>query len=194
MGKFIDLTGQKINKWIVLCRDVQEENNRLRKNGIPTDTFWICQCECGTIKSLYGCHLRQNRTQSCRKCSESKHKHRLNSRIWGRIRYNAKCRNLEFNLDKQFLYDLLYIKQKCKCALSGLDINIANTIKEDQHGVTTASLDRIDSKKGYIYDNVQWVHKDINFMKQEFNQEYFIEVCKKISQYVNTIGSTNHTD
>ena len=44
----------------------------------------------------------------------------------------------------------------------------------------TASIDRIDSNKGYIEDNVVWVHKDINIMKNKFSKEYFLMLCKKI--------------
>ena len=47
----------------------------------------------------------------------------------------------------------------------------------------TASLDRIDSKKGYIEGNIQWVHKDINRMKWAFNEDYFIKLCNNIYQY-----------
>jgi hypothetical protein len=46
----------------------------------------------------------------------------------------------------------------------------------------TASLDRIDSSKGYCEDNVQWVHKDINRMKNTFDQDYFISLCKLIAE------------
>ena len=37
------------------------------------------------------------------------------------------------------------------------------------------SLDRIDSSKGYEENNVQWVHKDINLMKNKYDNKYFIE-------------------
>jgi hypothetical protein len=40
----------------------------------------------------------------------------------------------------------------------------------------------IDSYKGYIEGNIQWVDKHVNKMKNEFDQDYFIEICKKISQ------------
>jgi len=44
----------------------------------------------------------------------------------------------------------------------------------------TASLDRIDSSKGYIEGNVQWVHRKINMMKQSYTQEEFIELCQAV--------------
>lgn len=37
------------------------------------------------------------------------------------------------------------------------------------------SLDRINNDKGYVRDNVQWVHKDINFMKGKLTNETFLK-------------------
>jgi len=50
-----------------------------------------------------------------------------------------------------------------------------------------ASLDRIDSSIGYVNDNVQWVHKDINMMKRIYTQEYFIYLCKLVSENNNIV-------
>lgn len=46
----------------------------------------------------------------------------------------------------------------------------------------TASLDRIDSSRGYEIDNIQWVHKDVNKMKMGLSQNEFIDICKIISK------------
>lgn len=70
----------------------------------------------------------------------------------------------------------IFIKQNKKCALSGIILRIDSTNKYN-----TASIDRIDSSKGYEIDNVQWVHKHVNFMKRIYSQQYFIEICKKIA-------------
>ncbi|MCZ2224271.1 MAG: hypothetical protein LC122_11665 [Chitinophagales bacterium] len=102
--------------------------------------------------------------------------------IWKRINNNAKISKSLVEVDKKTCYDLL-VKQNFKCALSGLDIIVAKTYKDFMLNKTTASLDRIDSNGNYAIDNIQWVHKDINFIKQNFNQKYFIELCKKISDY-----------
>lgn len=73
----------------------------------------------------------------------------------------------------------MYLKQNNKCALSGMSIGWSKT------GLTaTASIDRIDSSEGYLMENVQLVHKDVNFMKQQFDQTYFIEMCKAIADKV----------
>ena len=39
-----DLTGKKFGLWTVLYRDTEKHNTR--------DVRWICECECGTIKSV----------------------------------------------------------------------------------------------------------------------------------------------
>ena len=52
--------------------------------------------------------------------------------------------------------------------------------KGRMENVQTASLDRIDSTKSYNVGNVQWVHKDINFMKGSLSENKFIEYCNLI--------------
>ena len=85
---------------------------------------------------------------------------------------------------KEFLYGLLYTQQSNKCALSGLPISISNTVKGDMNrGETTASLDRINSTKGYSRDNVQWVHKTVNKMKMDLDESEFIGMCKAIASH-----------
>lgn len=69
----------------------------------------------------------------------------------------------------------LWLSQNKKCNLSGLEIDF---IKRE-NGIT-ASIDRIDSNKDYTLENVQLVHKDVNLMKNYFNQNYFINICKLI--------------
>lgn len=65
------------------------------------------------------------------------------------------------------------MKQHRKCNLSGVELEFDKT--------NSASLDRIDNTKGYTLENVQWVHKDINRMKNVFSQDYFIDMCHRIA-------------
>lgn len=64
MGKMIDMTGWKMSEHgqpnsilTVLHRDF--EFDKIRTNE---SIRWICQCECGTIKSISGTELRRKRT------------------------------------------------------------------------------------------------------------------------------------
>lgn len=47
----------------------------------------------------------------------------------------------------------------------------------------TASLDRIDSSKGYVVGNVQWVHKDVNTVKWDLTLDNFFRVCKMVVEH-----------
>jgi len=174
-----DLHDKEFEGWVVLRRDDAKKDN----------AYWICRCRrCGLEKSVNGSHLRRGKSLSCRKCSESKHKGRLNSRIWHRMLWHAKKRQIPVDLGdakeaRRYLYDLLYKTQRCRCALTGLPIGLSNTIAGDQHGETTASIDRVDSSKGYTKDNVQWVHKWVNAMKWDLSQDEFITLCEAVVRH-----------
>jgi hypothetical protein len=71
----------------------------------------------------------------------------------------------------------LWIAQDKKCALSGVSIGFYDDGKNH-----TCSIDRIDSLKDYTIDNIQLVHKDVNIMKNKFDQNYFINICHKIAE------------
>lgn len=57
MAKAIDLTGQKFGRLTVLYRDPKKDKSRQAR--------WICQCECGNIKSYLSSALRSGGTVSC---------------------------------------------------------------------------------------------------------------------------------
>lgn len=79
-------------------------------------------------------------------------------------------RILDFNLTKRYLWTL-FRRQNRVCAYTGLALIL------HPRSERTASVDRIDSTKGYIKGNVQWVHKDINMMKGSLSHERFMELC-----------------
>lgn len=57
MGRpLIDLTGKKFGYLTVL------ELDKTRKSNVK---YWKCQCECGTIKSVQGGHLKDGTSTSC---------------------------------------------------------------------------------------------------------------------------------
>lgn len=56
-------------------------------------------------------------------------------------------------------------------------------------GMTRESLDRIDSSKGYIPGNIQWVHKDVNSLKSNFDEEESIKWCTMIAEYRGHAGT-----
>jgi hypothetical protein len=92
----------------------------------------------------------------------------------------AAKRGIEVSVSKEYVFNLLE-GQGYKCALSGEDIALAHGRNAFMHGRKTASIDRIDSSKGYISENIQWVHKDINRMKGPMSQDDFLNWCRKVA-------------
>jgi hypothetical protein len=101
--------------------------------------------------------------------------------LWGQIKRGSrrKSRTLPFEISMNYVWEL-YKKQNGICALSGVKLSMPLSHRDKSY---TASLDRIDSSKGYIEGNVQWVHKDVNIMKQDLPDEVFVDWCKKISYH-----------
>ena len=86
-------------------------------------------------------------------------------------------RGLIFDITLDVMWSKLE-KQNHKCALSGVQIEFGKMTSKIP---TTASLDRIDSNRGYTVDNIQWVHKWINKMKMHLDESQFIEWCCKVA-------------
>lgn len=145
--------------------------------------FTMVRCDCGHEQNASCAKWKRNEYIQCRLCKiKGKNNyawngiHEISGDFLYKIRSNAKRIGVEYSLTKDFLWNL-FIQQNRKCSLSGMDLWFKSPNK-----LQTASLDRIDSSKGYIVGNVQWIHKDINRMKNEFSQNYFIDVCKRISR------------
>lgn len=109
----------------------------------------------------------------------------ISNKYWSNIKNNAKIRNLEFNISIEYVNELL-IQQNFKCKLSGVEITPPNLSKNsDLRG--TASLDRIDSTKGYIINNIQWIHKDLQDMKMDKTDQEFIQWCNIITNFQSSL-------
>ena len=104
----------------------------------------------------------------------------IHMNYWASLKTGAKKRNLEFSISIEYGWQL-FLKQNKKCAISNLDLNFRTSCSDKKS--QTASLDRIDSSKGYIEGNVQWVHKKINTIKWDLDQKEFIELCYKITDF-----------
>ncbi len=159
------IVGNRFNDWTVVSNDVKYING-IRK--------YLCKCKCGKLEYLTAGNLKNNRTKRCRSCSSSGENNGFFTGykdLPGAYFYRIikRCTNQKkFNIKD--LYNL-YIKQNKKCAITKLDISFKDK---------TASLDRIDSSKEYTLSNVHWVHKDVNIMKNGYELNYFLWICKLI--------------
>ena len=166
-----ELTGRRFFHWLVLERTLQNRSNNV---------VWKCKCDCGKVVDVIAGNLLRGISKSC----GCKSRHRLgkenkcwkgfeeiSGRYWNIIINNAIKRKIVFDVNIEYIWNL-FLKQNRRCYLSNVNI-IFSTRPQEQ----TASLDRIDSSKGYIEGNVQWVHKEINEMKWDSDQNRFIEWC-----------------
>lgn len=99
------------------------------------------------------------------------------SSVFNKIKNNAKRRKIEFNITLEDMGDL-FEKQNGKCALTGMKLTLKKSLNDK---TSTASLDRIDNKKGYLKDNIQWIYRPINFMKGILDENEFIYYCEQVA-------------
>lgn len=174
----INHSGKIYGKWTLINRVPSISNKKHVYN---------CKCECGTINQISYYNLMHNISLGCKKCTAKLGKNSkrwngfgdISGDYWYTISHNnlRRAKKLEFNITKEQAWNL-FLMQNRKCALTGLDLII--NFRENNHN---ASLDRIDSDKGYVINNIQWVHKDINMMKNEYGEKYFIYMCQLVNQY-----------
>ena len=164
--KHIPEVGKHFGNWEVV-------DSTIYRRTTNRESYWKVKCKCGSIETRAASHLVNGKTSSCRSCAATVNS--FEQSYFNKIIERALKSNFEFNLTLEYLLSIF----NSKCALSDLDIEF----KKDWKGISeqTASLDRIDNTKGYILGNVQWVHKQVNFMKGTMKQEDFISFCKLIS-------------
>jgi len=166
----VELTGRKFGKWEVLKRA------EFTKNGSQA---WWCRCECGTEKKVVQSNLLQGLSTMCRDCAFKPLPYPLGEvpyPYWREIYLGALERGLAVLISPKEAYALLE-RQGFKCALSGVPIQLPKDIKDTQ----TASLDRINSAVDYCMDNLQWVHRDVNYMKNVFSTSHFVNFCRLVA-------------
>jgi len=187
--------GQKIS--YLTIKDIYRKNTSNGKERKPSNRkFYLCLCDCGNEVERRDDYLkkciRDNIISSCG-CKHPtkrtgidnpgwKGHGRISGYYFGCITGKARKKNWTMTITKKYIWDL-YLKQNKKCALTGMDIEIKESKRSSEVDEMTASLDRIDSMKGYVPGNVQWVHKDINRMKNNYDQDYFLEMCTNVANH-----------
>lgn len=86
------------------------------------------------------------------------------------VRKNAALREIEFDLTVENLKNL-WDGQVGKCPYTGLEMRLAPAWRQRKFSPYSVSLDRIDSSKGYVAGNIEFVCLAVNYAKNRFSQE-----------------------
>ena len=168
----LNLKDKKFGKLIAI------ESLRREKYGY----IWKCKCECGNFCERLATKLNLGLTTSCGCALKREGKYNwsgykdITGFFWACLLANAKTRKIKVDITIQDAWNQ-YIKQNKKCVLTD-EILIFSSKWNLRDG--NASLDRIDSTKGYAKDNIQWVHKVINKMKMNMSDKDLIKWAEKI--------------
>lgn len=175
--------GKKYKHWTVLEGPISDKNQNL---------LWKVQCDCGKINFHPGRFiLDPDHYFQCRECADKERNDRpllelddgtlskLGVCRFNKIKRGALSRNIEFDVTIDYLWKL-FLEQKQICAITG---DYLKTIKE-------ASLDRIDSQRGYVEGNVQWVTKQANLSKHTMTMDELYCFCRKVLNHANQQPST----
>lgn len=149
-------------------------------------TKWRCKCYCGKEIALCLWELRLKDEKHSGTCGCGCYKKgntsplwkghgEISSRFWHNIKNNSKARGHKFEITIEEAWNIFTLQEK-RCPLSGEELTFAT----QTYTLGSASLDRIDSTKGYTIDNIQWVHKTINSMKWDLSRDRFIELCRLV--------------
>jgi len=160
-----------------------------KNRGRGKSRVWLCLCDCGNKKIVKGNYLKHGTVKSCgcikyltkNKSSTWKGYGDISGKFFRQIKASAIIRNIPFKLTIEKIWNL-FLEQKKRCALTDIELNFQS------RGCVpdgTASLDRIDSSKGYVIGNIQWIHKDVNRMKSDLSNGKFLGYCELIYKQKN---------
>ena len=93
---------------------------------------------------------------------------------------SANIKKMKCNLTKEFLISL-WESQKGKCSYTGITLHLP-TYKHEK-SPRKASLDRIDSSKGYEQGNVEYVCVFVNLGKNGYSRESIKSILKESKEF-----------
>lgn len=152
VNRSVDISGQRFGRLVV----VEQVESCVTHNG--KDSKWKCICDCGNEKITRGRLLRDGTTQSCG-CLRLERLRAKNTKPYGIASFNqiladyksnAKKRNQTFDLTVEQTKDLM----SQNCHYCGIEPNQINGKHYSNGSFIYNGIDRMDSNKGYIENNV----------------------------------------
>lgn len=157
----------------------------------------LCQCDCGnsilvkraanyvsSYKGIQSCGCQAMKGRTGPQAKAFKGVGDIGNHYYLRLQHGAKNRNIPFNVTLEFIWEL-FLKQNRKCIFTEEPLVFYSPRQNEKGLETTASLDRISNNKGYEINNVQWVHKHINYIRGNQTIEQLIQMCRRVNNYKN---------
>ena len=139
----IDLTGKTFGDWKVREYDLESKGSK-----------WICECECGVVKSVNGQSLRLGTSRSCATC------------MCKRARVEVKKSDLPFYkeytlMNQRLKYGKKYLEHAVTAALEFSTLEGFSSWMEDNlpPHPQNCSLDLIDFTQPFGPGNLEWKEK-----------------------------------
>jgi len=162
---------------------------RLNEKGERGVTLWECSCDCGAKTIAQTSELTSSigrRRKYCRascpiavslktgsQARDWSGFEQISGQLWSRWRRSAERRKLAFEVSIEYAWEL-FVTQSARCALTNWEISFGDQDVGRRKREISASLDRIDSTKGYIKNNIQWVHKSANYLKMDLQEKSYL--------------------
>jgi hypothetical protein len=181
---FKDITGKRFGRLVVLSLAPEYD----KREG----AYWICRCDCGSeTKKIKGYFLRSGKTQSCG-CYQKECASALNrlpcgeysfNQLLASYKYGSKVRELSFDLSVERFGELT----KQNCFYCGSEpARVFRTVNPTGDYICNG-VDRLDSSKGYTYENCVPCCKTCNLMKLEMSVDEFIAACRSVVNHFDSV-------
>lgn len=118
---------------------------------------------------------------NCRQCENKRRKKSYDNNPITRMLMNAKARCRKYGFEFNLEYNDIIIPDKCPL------LNVPFELGTKDNYSFSPTIDRIDSSKGYIKDNVKVISMLANRMKSNATKEQCFQFAKNIIKYYDDI-------
>lgn len=161
MGKFIDLTGQRFGKLLVISRDMTPHKSK--------DTRWRCICDCGNHSSPRAADLKDKKAVTCgcgrlEKVIKHKLSHSATYKSWGAML--GRCLNPNNTTYKLYGGAGIVVCDRWNTGNGGSFLNFLEDMGERPEGKT---LNRTHGNKVYSKETCEWATLSIQAFDQKLS-------------------------